>query len=100
MSDFYQIPLINDTSSRQFEMEVEGRMAKVEYELNGSKMFLTHAKVPKSLESKGIGAIIVERVFSYIEENNLKLVPMCSFVTAHLRKHPEWKRIVEKGVQV
>ncbi len=100
MNDYTQVPLINDTSSRQFEMEVEGRMAKVEYELNGTKMFLTHAKVPKALEGLGVGAAIVERVFSYIEENNLKLVPMCAFVTAHLRKHPEWKRIVEKGVQV
>ena len=42
----------------------------------------------------------VERVFAYIEANNLKLVPMCSVVTAHLRRHPEWKRIVEKGVEV
>lgn len=100
MTDLSNIPLINDTSSRQFEMEVEGRMAKVEYELNGTKMFLTHAKVPKSLAGKGVGAEIVERVFAFIEENNLKLVPMCSFVTAHLREHPEWKRIVEKGVQV
>lgn len=100
MNDYTQIPLINDTSSRQFEMEVEGRMAKVEYELNGTKMFLTHAKVPKALEGLGVGVAIVERVFSYIEENNLKLVPMCAFVTEHLRKHPEWKRIVEKGVQV
>ncbi|MBZ0206297.1 MAG: N-acetyltransferase [Flavobacteriales bacterium] len=100
MSDLSRIPMVNDTSSRQFEMEVDGRMAKVEYELNGTKMFLTHAKVPKSLAGKGVGAEIVERVFTFIEENNLKLVPMCSFVTAHLRKHPEWKRIVEKGVEV
>lgn len=100
MTDLSLIPLINDKSSRQFEMEVEGRMAKVEYELNGTKMFLTQACVPKSLVNAGVGAVIVERVFAYIEENNLKLVPMCAFVTAHLRKHPEWKRIVEKGVQV
>lgn len=100
MSNLSTIPLINDESSRQFEMEVEGRMAKVEYELNGTKMFLTHAKVPKSLDEKGVCAEIVERVFAYIEANNLKLVPMCSVVTAHLRRHPEWKRIVEKGVEV
>ncbi len=100
MMDYTAIPMTNDESSRQFEMEVEGRIVKMEYELNGTKMFLTCAKVPKSLVEKGVGAELVERVFTYIEENNLKLVPMCAFVTAHLRKHPEWKRIVEKGVEV
>lgn len=100
MNDYNKIPLINDKSSRQFEMEVEGRTAKVEYELNGTKMFLTHSNIPKSLIGKGVGAALVEKVFAYIEENNLKLVPMCAHVTAHLREHPEWKRIVEKGVEV
>ncbi|MBS1547459.1 MAG: N-acetyltransferase [Bacteroidetes bacterium] len=100
MTDLSRIPLINDKSSRQFEMEVEGRTAKVEYELNGTKMFLTHASVPKSLVDTGVCAALVEKVFAYIEENNLKLVPMCARVTAHLREHPEWKRIVEKGVEV
>ena len=100
MTDLNSLPLINDKSSRQFELEVEGRMAKLEYELNGTKMFLTHASVPKALSGTGVGNALVEKVFAYIEENNLKLVPMCSFVTAHLRKHPEWKRIVEKGVEI
>ncbi|HMN06100.1 MAG TPA: GNAT family N-acetyltransferase [Flavobacteriales bacterium] len=100
MMDISEIPMTNDESSRQFEMEVEGRMVKLEYELNGTKMFLTCAKVPKSLADKGVGAELVERVFRHIEENKLKLVPMCGFVTDYLRKNPEWKRIVEKGVQV
>ena len=100
MIDLDTIPMTNDKSSRQFEMEVEGRTAKIEYELNGTKMFLTHAAVPKSLAGKGVGAAIVERVFTYIDQNGLRLVPMCSFVTAHLREHPEWQRIVEKGVHI
>lgn len=100
MNDFSQIPMTNDESSRQFEMEVEGRLVKLEYELNGTKMFLTCAKVPKSLLGKGVGDELVERVFRHIEDNNLKLVPMCGFVTEYLRRNPEWKRIVEKGVEV
>lgn len=100
MNNYSQIPMTNDESSRQFEMEVEGRLVKLEYELNGTKMFLTCAKVPKSLLDKGVGDEIVERVFRHIEDNKLKLVPMCGFVTDYLRKNPEWKRIVEKGVEV
>lgn len=100
MIDYTQIPLIHDETSSQFEMEVEGRIVKLEYQLNGSKMFLTHARVPKSLAGKGADEVIVERAFTYIEENNLRLVPMCGFVKSHLREHPEWQRIVEKGVNV
>lgn len=100
MTDFSTVPLINDKSSRQFEMLVDGRTAKMEYELNGSKIFLTHANVPKALEGRGVGSAMAEKVFAYIEENGWKMVPMCSFVKVHLRAHPAWKRIVEKGVEI
>lgn len=100
VTDLDALTLTNEKNSRQFELVVDGRTAKMEYEQNGTKIFLTHAEVPKELEGRGVGAVLVEKVFTYIEEKGMRMVPMCSFVTAHLRKHPEWKRILEKGVHI
>lgn len=100
MPDLKDIPLVNDKNARQFEMTVNGHMAKIEYEQDGKKIFLTHTLVPKALEGQGVGSALVEKVLTYIEEAGLKLVPMCPFVAAHLRRHTEWQRLLEKGVRM
>lgn len=100
MPDLQEIPIVNEKSARQFELTVEGHTARIEYEQDGKKIFLTHTLVPKALEGKGVGSAMVEKVLTYIEEAGWKLVPMCPFVAAHLRRHPEWQRLLEKGVRM
>ena len=31
---------------------------------------------------------------------NIRLVPLCPFVAGYIHKHPEWKRIVMKGIHI
>ncbi|WP_367657609.1 GNAT family N-acetyltransferase, partial [Coprobacter fastidiosus] len=31
---------------------------------------------------------------------NLKLVPLCPFVAGYIQKHPEWKKLIMRGVRV
>jgi hypothetical protein len=42
----------------------------------------------------------VEKTLHYLEENNLKLVPLCPFVAAYVKKHPEWKRLLAQGISL
>ena len=38
----------------------------------------------------------------YIKSNNgeIYLVPLCPFVAGYIHKHPEWKRIVMRGIHI
>jgi len=94
------LPLVNNEMSRQFELVVNGVKAKIEYELQKNRMSLLHTEVPEALEDQGVGSAIVEKTLQYIEDNNLKLVPWCSFVKSYIKRHPEWKRILAQGIQI
>lgn len=94
------LPLVNNELSRQFELVVDGVKAKIEYELQKDRMSLLHTEVPPALEGMGVGTAIVEKTLQYIQDNNLKLVPWCSFVKAYLKKHPAWKRLLAQGIQI
>lgn len=98
--EFEDLPLTNNESLRQFELIVDGQKAKIEYERQKDRMFLTHTEVPAALEGHGVGAAMVEKTLHYLEENNLKLVPWCSFVKSYLQRHPEWKRLLAQGIQI
>lgn len=93
--------LIDNTEAKQYEFEIGDRIAKIEYiKSNNGEIYLTHTEVPTELEGGGIGTQLVEKSLEDIDEKGLRLVPLCPFVVGYIRKNPEWRRIVMKGVNV
>lgn len=101
MSNISETKLVNNQEKKRFELEVEGKVAFIEYILNNENiMFLTHTEVPIGLEGKGVGSAIVSKVLDYIKEKGYTLAPLCPFVAAYLKRHPERKEILAKGFNV
>lgn len=98
--DLTSLPLQNETESRQFVMQVGAFRARIEYDHQGDRMFLTHTDVPARLEDPNVTPVLTEKVLTWIEEHNLKLIPLCNSVKAHLRSNPSWKRLLLKGLHV
>lgn len=85
---------------KRYEATVEGSRAFVEYIKAKDKIYLTHTEVPTVLEGKGIGSSLVLKVLEDVERKDLTLVPLCPFVAMYLKKHPEWKKLVMKGINI
>ncbi|MBZ0201794.1 MAG: N-acetyltransferase [Ignavibacteria bacterium] len=92
--------LTDNTEKKQFEFVVDGHTARIEYILSSKKIILTHTEVPKELEGKGIGGKIVKLALENIESRGLKLIPLCSFVAAYVKRHPEWSRVLDEEVNL
>lgn len=101
MSNISEKSIVVNQEKKRFELEVEGKIAYIEYILNNENiMFLTHTEVPVGLEGKGVGSTIVSKVLDYIKENGYTLAPLCPFVAAYVKRHPERKEILAKGYNV
>ncbi|MDX1617747.1 MAG: GNAT family N-acetyltransferase [Balneolaceae bacterium] len=95
------IELRDNKDKKRFEAKVEGRVAFVDYILNSRGMiYLTHTEVPTELEGGTVGSAMVGRILEIVEERELKLVPLCPFVAAYIRRHPEWKRLLADNFSV
>jgi len=94
------LQIFRNEEAGEFQTEVEGHRAFIEYKLAQGRIYLTHTEVPKVLGGRGIGSSLVEGVLEQIEEANEVLFPLCPFVASYIRKHPEWKRILAPGVNV
>ena len=93
--------ITDNTEEKQFELSLKDGKALVEYIINSKGMiFLTHTEVPPKYEGQGIGAELVEQVLKEVEKRELKLVPLCPFVAAHIRRHPKWKRLLSDNYNV
>ena len=92
--------LIDNTEAKQYEFHVDGHVPRIEYIKTKEKIFLTHTEVPKALEGKGVGSALVKAVLKDIERQELTLVPLCPFVAAYIKRHPEWRKLVLKGIKI
>ncbi|GAB3941340.1 GNAT family N-acetyltransferase [Spirosoma harenae] len=85
----------NNIHRQRFELETDGKLSIVEYQMvSDDTLALVHTEVDPSLEGHGIGSKLVEGVLEYIEQKDLKIVPLCPFVSAYLKRHPDWNRVV------
>ncbi|MFT3982129.1 MAG: GNAT family N-acetyltransferase [Ferruginibacter sp.] len=94
--EFENITLHDNKAASRYEMTFEGHLSLVEYEMKDDSIFLLHTETDPALEGRGAGTAIVEKVLADIEKRGLQLVPLCPFVVAYIKRHPEWERIVEK----
>ncbi len=88
-------PIKQNTHKHRFEATTDGKACFVEYQtVDDDTLALVHTEVDPSLEGQGIGSKLVESVLEYADRNNLEIVPLCPFVAAYIKRHPDWNRIV------
>ncbi|MEM1324876.1 MAG: GNAT family N-acetyltransferase [Bacteroidota bacterium] len=92
--------LIDNEEARQYEFHVDGAVPRIEYIKSGEKIFLAHTEVPQQLEGKGIGSAIIKAALEDIEQRDLTLIPLCPFVAGYIKRYPEWKKLVLRGINI
>ncbi|WP_020604497.1 GNAT family N-acetyltransferase [Spirosoma spitsbergense] len=88
-------PVKNNAHRHRFELDTDGKLSVVDYQnVDDETLALVHTEVDESLEGQGVGSHLVEGVLQYVEQNNLKIVAVCPFISAYLKRHPDWNRVV------
>lgn len=100
MNTLDSLTLKDNTEKKQFELVVENTLAKIEYIKTQNEIYLTHTEVPSQLEGKGVGTAMVHKALEWVRNSDLKLVPLCPFVALYIKKHPEYKELVMKGINI
>ena len=92
--NYDDVKLINNTEAHNFELFVDEQLSFIDYKMRDNKVYLIHTEVPAELQGKGVAEALVTKAFEYAEQHQLKVVPLCSYVQAFLKRHPEWNKIV------
>ena len=92
--NYDDVKLINNTEAHNFELFVDEQLSFIDYKMRDNKVYLIHTEVPAELQGKGVAEALVTKAFDYAEQHQLKVVPLCSYVQAFLKRHPEWNKIV------
>lgn len=58
------------------------------------KMIIEHTEVDDSLKGQGVGLMLLETLVDYVRKKEIKVIPLCPFANAMLKKHTEWHDIL------
>ena len=95
-----QLTLENNEFLRQFEVVVNGSMARIEYAEQERKIFLTKLIVPEDLNTTEFKDEFIKIVLDSVAEKNMRVVPTSPEIAGFLRKNKRYKELLPVGIQL
>ncbi len=80
----------DNPAQHRYELALDGHMAYASYRRDGGVLLVYHTEVPRAFEGRGIGSALVKGMLDLARAEGLKVKPLCSFVSAYMRQHPEF----------
>lgn len=85
--------ITNNEQWHRFEYPLDEDQAIIQYSRQGKNFLLEHTEVPEKFEGQGIAREMVEKTFTWLENNGFSMTPYCPYILNFVKRHPEWKRI-------
>ncbi len=80
-----------DGAKSRYVLSIDGAEAELTFSrLGATQVIADHTAVPEALRGTGAGLKLVERLVTDARSKGFRIVPLCPFVNAMRRKHPEW----------
>jgi len=92
--------LVNNEFLRQFEIMVDGTMARLEYAEQERKIFLTKLIVPENISTSTLKEDFIRLVLNHVAERNLKVVPTSPDVASFVRSNKRYKEMLPVGIKL
>ena len=80
-------PVTDNPALKRFESTIDGHTAFLAYERTHDTLTLVHTEVPDDLRGRHVGEALVKAALDVGRSEGLRIVAICPFVRAYLRKH-------------
>ena len=91
MSTDPQITREHGATKGRFVLRRGDDEAELTYSITTPTLIIAdHTGVPDSFRGTGAGLALVQALVAAARQDGFKVVPLCPFVKAQARKHPDW----------
>jgi len=94
--DLNQLEVTHNEADRRFEAWIEGRLSKLDYIQDGKNFVIAHVGVYPEYRNQGIAAKIVQTALEYAKKKSLRVIPMCSYAAAYIRRNPQYAELTDQ----
>ncbi len=91
------LEVIHNPAENRFEAWVDGQLAKLDYMEDGGTIVMTHVGVPYEFRGNGVAGKITQAGLDYAKAKFLRVIPMCSYVAAYIRRNPQYRELTNRS---
>ncbi|KDN54302.1 GNAT family N-acetyltransferase [Flavobacterium seoulense] len=82
--------ILNDKNRGEIQLFFdENKAGKMDISVSGNLLTVYHTEVDEIYNGRGFAKVLLDKLVSYAKENNMKIVPLCPYVHAQFKRHPE-----------
>lgn len=86
----------NGSKGRYVLSGPDGAEAEMTYKRAGERLIvIDHTGVPDVFRGQGIGVRLVARAVEDARASGVRITPLCPFVAAQFKRHPEWEDVLK-----
>lgn len=93
--DTNTLEVVHNKAESRFEIQLGDVLAILNYSINGRSIIMMHVGVPYEWRGQGVAAVITKAVLEHAKANSMRVVPVCSYVMAYIRRHPEYQQLTK-----
>ncbi|HEY1022956.1 MAG TPA: GNAT family N-acetyltransferase [Flavisolibacter sp.] len=97
MTEEVTLQLNKDQRGAFLIMDGEEQLSEMVISIAGDNLTVYHTEVSPKAEGRGLAKKMLAAMVDHARKNNLKVVPLCPYVHAQFKRHPEdyadvWKK--------
>ena len=90
-----EIRVADNPAGLRYELWLDGELTGwIDYRLRGDTLVLLHTEVQSPQRLRGLGTRLVHDALEDVREHDRLMKPLCPFVAAYVREHPEYGDLV------
>ncbi|MHB1583484.1 MAG: GNAT family N-acetyltransferase [Acidimicrobiales bacterium] len=82
------VEVVEEPEARRFVVRADGEEAELVYRRRGDRLAILHTGVPAAIGGRGIAGRLVAAAVERAREEDLTVVPYCSYAHRWLEQHP------------
>ena len=87
----------DNSATHRYELVFDGELVgDLMYRTRDDVVTLIHTEIAPTFEGHGFGERLVAGALDDIRARELQIVPLCPFVAAYIRLHPEYESLVRR----
>lgn len=92
------LEIAQNPQENRFEVWIDGHLSKLDYIQDGKNFVITHVGVHPDLRGQGVAGKITQAGLEYAKANSLRVIPMCSYAAAYIRRNPQYAELTRQQV--